>query len=429
MLPERTRDRHAWSSARTTRRRSSCSATTSPPTASRSLPAPSASDALRLCQLQPARPAGPRPRAARRRRARRAARDPRGRRGRRPLRPALPVIVLTGRGADEDRVRGLESGADDYLVKPFHYPELRARIGAVLRRGRDGREGPCRVGEIVIDPARRQVRVGERDVELSNKEFSLLRALASDPTRVFTKEELLRDVWGYRLARAHPDARLARQPAAAQARPRARPLRRQLLGRRLPADRRMRQLSQTAIGWPLSAAMAWRWPLARRCGPAAGAARSTGRCTSCGGPLQALALATAAPSGLGRRRSGSLELAVAALDAARPRDQRRRAGRSAAGPGAAAAGCEAAVGRWRARAGLAGGSIELRWRAGRGGAAGRSRRARPGARQPDRQRDRARRPARSSVEAPRRARPAARSRSPTAAAPRGRVRAARRPPR
>jgi DNA-binding response OmpR family regulator len=112
--------------------------------------------------------------------------------------PRLPVIVLTGRGADADRVRGLESGADDYVLKPFHYPELRARIGAVLRRGVDKREGPCRVGEIVIDPARRTVTVGERSVQLANKEFSLLRALAADPTRVFSKEELLHDVWGYR---------------------------------------------------------------------------------------------------------------------------------------------------------------------------------------------------------------------------------------
>ena len=69
--------------------------------------------------------------------------------------PRLPVIILTGRGADVDRVRGLESGADDYVLKPFHYEELRARIAAVLRRREQRREGPCRVGEIVIDPSRR----------------------------------------------------------------------------------------------------------------------------------------------------------------------------------------------------------------------------------------------------------------------------------
>jgi DNA-binding response OmpR family regulator len=112
--------------------------------------------------------------------------------------PRLPVIVLTGRSADTDRVRGLESGADDYMVKPVRYEELRARIGAVLRRRFTPREGPCRVGDLVIDPIRRKVLVGDREVVLSRKEFSLLRMLAGDPTRVFTKEELLHDVWGLR---------------------------------------------------------------------------------------------------------------------------------------------------------------------------------------------------------------------------------------
>jgi DNA-binding response OmpR family regulator len=112
--------------------------------------------------------------------------------------PNLPVIVLTGHGSDDDRVRGLESGADDFLVKPLFYPELRARIAAVLRRGRRRREGPLRVGEIVVDAARRKAWVGDREVTLSNKEFGLLRVLAGDPTRVFSKGELLEAVWGYR---------------------------------------------------------------------------------------------------------------------------------------------------------------------------------------------------------------------------------------
>jgi DNA-binding response OmpR family regulator len=112
--------------------------------------------------------------------------------------PRLPVIVLTGRGADEDRVRGLEFGADDYLVKPFHYPELRARIGAVLRRGDEQRGGPCRVGEVVVDSARRKAWVAGEEVKLAKKEFSLLRVLASDPHRVFSKRELLGEVWGFR---------------------------------------------------------------------------------------------------------------------------------------------------------------------------------------------------------------------------------------
>jgi len=112
--------------------------------------------------------------------------------------PKLPVIVLTGRGADAERVRGLEVGADDYLVKPFHYPELRARINAILRRQGGRHDGPRRVGDLVVDPARRRVWVQGRDVSLSNKEFSLLRVLVSDPIRVFTKKELLEDVWGFR---------------------------------------------------------------------------------------------------------------------------------------------------------------------------------------------------------------------------------------
>ena len=112
--------------------------------------------------------------------------------------PQLPVIVLTGRGAQADRVRGLSAGADDYVTKPFSIEELRARIGAVLRR-RDGRrDGPIRVGELTIDPLRRKVTVGEREVPLAKKEFTLLKVLATDPTRVFSKDELLRDVWGYR---------------------------------------------------------------------------------------------------------------------------------------------------------------------------------------------------------------------------------------
>lgn len=161
------------------------------------LPAPSASDALRLCRynqpdlllLDLTLP------DASGLDVLREIRDADGVTSR--FDPRLPVIVLSGRGADDDRVRGLEFGADDYLVKPFHYQELRARIGAVLRRG-SGQEGPSRVGEIVVDSARRKAWVGEREVALSNKEFGLLRVLASDPARVFAKRELLEAVWGYR---------------------------------------------------------------------------------------------------------------------------------------------------------------------------------------------------------------------------------------
>ncbi len=112
--------------------------------------------------------------------------------------PDLPVIVITGRAAEADRVRGFARGADDYLVKPFHYGELLGRVRAVLRRsGGRPQRGVLRVGELTLDPLTRAVRVGGLPVHLSAKEFSLLQALAEDPTRVRSKNELLRDVWGY----------------------------------------------------------------------------------------------------------------------------------------------------------------------------------------------------------------------------------------
>jgi DNA-binding response OmpR family regulator len=111
-------------------------------------------------------------------------------------RPGPRFLVLSGRGTELDRVRGLERGADDYVVKPFSYPELLLRLRALLRRGAD-RSAPVRVGALAVDPRTRDVRVGGRRVPLSAKEFALLRALATDPTRVFTKQELLRDVWGF----------------------------------------------------------------------------------------------------------------------------------------------------------------------------------------------------------------------------------------
>jgi DNA-binding response OmpR family regulator len=164
----------------------------------RALPAPSAADALRLCHfkepdvllLDLRLPDAPGLDVLREIRASGGAT------GR--YDPALPVIVLSGRATDADRVRGFSEGADDYVVKPFHYPEVAARIRAVLRR-RDGRrDGPRRIGDIFIDPSRREVRVADRRINLANKEFALLRALAAEPTRVFSKEELLRDVWGFR---------------------------------------------------------------------------------------------------------------------------------------------------------------------------------------------------------------------------------------
>ena len=113
--------------------------------------------------------------------------------------PALPILVLSGRRGELDRIRGFERGCDDYVVKPFSYAELRARVGALLRRTqRRPGMGRIRVGTLELDPPSREVTVRGERVELSQKEFALLRALAAEPVRVFTKEELLRGVWGFR---------------------------------------------------------------------------------------------------------------------------------------------------------------------------------------------------------------------------------------
>jgi DNA-binding response OmpR family regulator len=115
------------------------------------------------------------------------------------LDPTLPIVVLSGRSGELDRVRGFERGADDFVAKPFSYPELRGRVAAILRRMQPRvRLGRLRVGDLEVDPSSREVRLRGRRVQLSQKEFALLRALAAAPTRVFTKEELLRDVWGFR---------------------------------------------------------------------------------------------------------------------------------------------------------------------------------------------------------------------------------------
>lgn len=110
----------------------------------------------------------------------------------------LPILMLSGRAGELDRVRGFERGCDDYVVKPFSYPELRARVAVLLRRSDERRHrGRIRVGALDLDPASRQVAVHGEVLDLSQKEFALLRTLAAEPTRVFTKSELMRAVWGY----------------------------------------------------------------------------------------------------------------------------------------------------------------------------------------------------------------------------------------
>lgn len=115
------------------------------------------------------------------------------------LDPALPVIVVSGDGGELGMLRGLEAGADDYVAKPFSYPQLRARMAAVLRRVYQPRASVVRrVGELIVDRSAREVRLRGQRIELSQKEFALLAALCEQPSRVYTKEELLRGVWGFR---------------------------------------------------------------------------------------------------------------------------------------------------------------------------------------------------------------------------------------
>lgn len=109
-----------------------------------------------------------------------------------------PILMLTARDAVEDRVRGLDAGADDYLVKPFAFEELLARLRALGRRSGDGAEGASlQVGDLTLDLVRHEARRGARLVELTPKEFALLEYLMRNPGRALTRTQLLDHVWGY----------------------------------------------------------------------------------------------------------------------------------------------------------------------------------------------------------------------------------------
>ncbi len=109
----------------------------------------------------------------------------------------LPVIIVTARGEEEDRVRGLDTGADDYMTKPLSVAELMARIKAVLRRARPAVAGDtASFGDITLDREVRRVKRGAREVRLGPTEFRLLDCLLQRPGRVFTREQLLDMVWG-----------------------------------------------------------------------------------------------------------------------------------------------------------------------------------------------------------------------------------------
>jgi DNA-binding response OmpR family regulator len=112
--------------------------------------------------------------------------------------PDLPLLVVSGRSGELDRLRGFSRGCDDYITKPFSYSELHARVAALLRRSRRRPgAGRIRIGALELDPSCRQVWLHGERLRLTKKEFALLRSLASEPTRVFTREELLRGVWGF----------------------------------------------------------------------------------------------------------------------------------------------------------------------------------------------------------------------------------------
>lgn len=111
----------------------------------------------------------------------------------------VPIIVLGRADSDPvDRVRAFDGGCDDYIARPFHYEELLARIRAVLRRVAPPADERVVVGDLLIDRAARRVTVGGVPVALAAKEYELLVKLAGEPSRVFTKEQLLREVWGFR---------------------------------------------------------------------------------------------------------------------------------------------------------------------------------------------------------------------------------------
>jgi len=115
----------------------------------------------------------------------------------------LPVLILTARDAVSDRVRGLDMGADDYLLKPFALEELLARVRALLRRQRSAAEGESshtgtlRYADLQLDTASREARRGDRPVELTAKEYELLALFLSHPRQVLTRDMLMENVWGY----------------------------------------------------------------------------------------------------------------------------------------------------------------------------------------------------------------------------------------
>jgi len=110
---------------------------------------------------------------------------------------SLPILMLTARDALSDRVKGLDVGADDYLIKPFALEELAARVRALLRRGTSGRANLLAFSDIVIDTGARETRRGVRVIDLTAKEYELLVLFLSNPRQVLSRDQLMEKVWGY----------------------------------------------------------------------------------------------------------------------------------------------------------------------------------------------------------------------------------------
>ncbi len=109
----------------------------------------------------------------------------------------VPILMLTARDAIEDRVKGLDSGADDYLVKPFAFQELLARIRALLRRSGEAKTPLLQVGDLVLDTLRREARRGKRVIELTAREYALLEFLMRHPGHVLSRTQIADHVWSY----------------------------------------------------------------------------------------------------------------------------------------------------------------------------------------------------------------------------------------
>jgi two-component system alkaline phosphatase synthesis response regulator PhoP len=113
---------------------------------------------------------------------------------------SVAILMLTARDEDIDKILGLELGADDYLTKPFNPREMVARVKAILRRGKNKsstNDKPIKLGDLVIDPGKREARIASRLLDLRTQEFDLLSTLTSQPGRVFTREQLLQLAWGF----------------------------------------------------------------------------------------------------------------------------------------------------------------------------------------------------------------------------------------